>query len=450
MTWKNKAKTLSALPIVVALGACDILTVTDPSRYVEADLDDALEAVANSVEGSAHDYSDWYVIWQALLSDVYMSTGYRTTTFGLIDEGQIGYGTYPTAGVNYLYTAYNFPDKMAQHRWFARESWNRLDRVLKAELMTDPKSVQVLIGDALLDMYLGLFSCEGVLEKSPSGMFADIQIYHKAAETFDRVADLVQNVDPELLEGKPDYLNAARTGRALMLMLSEDYEGAAAEAATVPDGFSYEAVHNSSVFLQNNYVYTLTTRGRSRNAGLMEWLWPRIDQTYGAHSYIKDRWTGEHDMRMPVWYSGQLGQNYQSPHYSQWKYTDTGANIPILHSDHARLIEAEAKVMSNDYAGAAAILNNLRSRVGLAPVTPSDEEMMMEFLLEERFAELFMEGHRAVDLYRFRLTREIFEEFDDPLRRGIGRARKFPGSKREAQLNPAIDDNRSIRCEPVG
>jgi len=58
MIWTRKTGVLGVLPVVVALGGCDILTITDPGRWDDNDLDKALEAVANSVEGSAHDWAD--------------------------------------------------------------------------------------------------------------------------------------------------------------------------------------------------------------------------------------------------------------------------------------------------------------------------------------------------------------------------------------------------------
>ena len=453
MNWTTKARILSVLPIAVALGACDILTVRDPGRYDSEDLDDALEAVANSVEGSAHEWADWYVNWQSLLSDVYMFTGYSFygSTWGFIDEGLVNYGTYPTSGTNFTYGKYNFPDGMSQAGWFAGESWNRLDAVLgEAEANSSVMGAQVLLGDALLDMYAGLFSCEAVLEPAPSGMAADIQVYYHAAESFGKAMEVARNIDPEVLEDLDiDFENAARTGRALMLMLSGDYEGAVSEAAAVPDDFSYNAIHSSSNFLSYNEVARWTNWNRSRVAGLMPWLSDRIVGS-GA-TYITDKWTGELDERMPVYNSGRLGTDFETPHFSQWKYTDLAAEIPILHSGHARLIEAEAKVMSGDFGGATAILNNLRVRAGLAALpVATNEDQMMDYLLGERFAELFMEGHRAVDLHRFGLTREIFEDMDDPIRRGIGRPSKFPGSKREARLNPMVEDEKAIRCAPVG
>ena len=454
MNWTTKARKLSVLPIAVALGACDILTVTDPGRYDDEDLNDALEAVANSVEGSAQEWADWYVNWQSMLSDVYMFTGYDypfySERWGLIDEGRVNYGTFPTIGVNFTYGKYNFPDGMSQAGWFAGESWKRLVAVRgDADANSIVMGAQVLLGDALLDMYAGLFSCEAVLDPAPSRMAADIQIYHHAAESFSKVMEVARNIDPEVLEDLDvDFENAGRTGRALMLMLRGDYEGAVSEAAGVPDDFSYNAIHSSSNFLSFNEVARWTNWNRTRIAGLMPWLSDRIVGS-GA-TYITDKWTGELDERMPVYNSGRLGTDYETPHFSQWKYVDLAADIPILHSGHARLIEAEAKVMSGDFGGATAILNNLRGRVGLAALpVATNEELMMEYLLEERFAELFMEGHRAVDLHRFGLTREIFEAMDDPFRRGIGRPSKFPGSKREARLNTMVEDQESIRCAPV-
>lgn len=445
MKWTRKAGVLGVLPVVTALGACDLLTITDPGRWDDKDLDKALEAVANTVEGSAHDWADWYVIWQELLSDTYMHTGRFYTTFGLIDEGGVGYGTYPTTG-----TYSNFPDHVTRHGWFAEESWNRLVRLDSAESQTDVRSAQVLLGDALLEMYLGLFSCEGVLESAPSRMHADLQIYASAAEKFGRVIEVAQKVDPEVLEkADADYINAARTGRAFMLMLIGDYEGAVSEASAVPDGFSYDAIQSTTTFSQYNYVVLYGSL--YRYVGLMPWLWDRIEQTYSS-SYIKDyHYEDQFDERMPAWFRGWVSPDGETPHYMGYKYErDYGADIPILHSDHARLIEAEAKVMANDYAGATAILNNLRSRVDLGPLpVAATHEIMMDHLLNERFAELYMEGMRMVDLHRFGLVLEVFEGFEDDLRPGVGRATKFPGSKREAQLNTMVDDNIAVRCQPA-
>lgn len=458
MNWTKKARALAALPIAMAFGACDILTIRDPGRWDDEDLDKALEAVANSSEGAVQEWIDWYVIWQSLLSDVFMYTGpfgVYESSWGLIDEGWVDYGTFPTNGTNrpqdwntYGYTG-NFPDAMAQHKWFAGESWDRLVGVEGEEFAnSDLKGVQILLGTAFYDMYTALFSCEAVLEAAPSQMYADEQIYPMVAETFAKVIDVALNVDPEVLERtRKDYVSAARTGQALMLMLAGEYDAAAAEAAAVPDGFSYDALKSTS-FRDWNKLNWLTGRF-NRYAGLLSWMHDRID--FSTSTFIRDERTNEHDTRMPVWHTGLSGSDGQTPYYGQNKYTGFGDAIPMLHSGHARLIEAEAKVVQGDYAAATGILNSLRARAGLSPVNvPGTEDEMIDFLLDERFAELFMEGHRAVDLYRFRLTRQVFDAMNDVIRPGVGRPSKFPGSSREGQLNKNVQNVKNVRCAPVG
>ena len=83
---------------VLALGACgDILTVADPGRYTGTDLDDALPAVANGVEGAIHEVFDRWVIDQALLADVYQHTG-TWSGYDDPDHGRTNYNNNATGG----------------------------------------------------------------------------------------------------------------------------------------------------------------------------------------------------------------------------------------------------------------------------------------------------------------------------------------------------------------
>ena len=76
MRMNRKSGILGLILIAVSVGACDdILTVSDPQAYTSADLDFALPAIANGVEGTVHEVFDNFVIYQALLADVYQHTG---------------------------------------------------------------------------------------------------------------------------------------------------------------------------------------------------------------------------------------------------------------------------------------------------------------------------------------------------------------------------------------
>ena len=89
MNTSRLSRITAGLVAVLALGACDILTVQDPSRYTADDLDNALPAIANGVEGAIHEVYDGWVVYQALLADVYQHTGtwsgYDDTDHGRMD-----------------------------------------------------------------------------------------------------------------------------------------------------------------------------------------------------------------------------------------------------------------------------------------------------------------------------------------------------------------------------
>ncbi len=429
MNWIKKGKVLSVALLTVSLGACDLLTVNDPGRYTGPDLDGALQAVADGVEGRSQLYVMYFAVYTALMADEYQHTG-TWSGFDAMDHG--------TA----LKTWYTFFSHYHTHgRVFSEQSWDRFERVLgAAEAASSSQGAQVKLARATYTLLSVWHNCEAVTEPAPSPSLSDIEVRKVAAQQFSDAISVAQ------ASGAPFYLNAARAGKAIALYQSGDYAGAVAEASQVPDGYTYGQIFNQSL---RNYIVTITTKGHNEAAGLMSWLWPRIDQTEDSHTYVRDWATNEHDMRMPAWFDGEIATDNITPHYSQYKYQTDMDPIAIYHSDHMKLIEAESMVMNGDYAGATAVLNGLRSAVGLAALdVPDNEEMMMEALLNERFAELFMEGWRWADLHRFGLMRERFDSFNDPERPGADRPTQWAGSTSETRYNDMIEDDDALRCWP--
>ena len=131
--------------VALALGACDdLLTVSDPQRYTASDLDQALEAVGNGVEGALHEVMDSYVIYQALLSDEYQHTG-TWSGYDETDHGRFQYATSPMAGTH---------NAWLRARWFAEDAEERFDRVLGTEATNDPLMAQVHMTAGLADLYI--------------------------------------------------------------------------------------------------------------------------------------------------------------------------------------------------------------------------------------------------------------------------------------------------------
>lgn len=84
-------------------------------------------------------------------------------------------------------------------------------------------------------------------------------------------------------------------------------------------------------------------------------------------------------------------------------YTDVayyGVNYPILRYADILLTRAEALNETNLQADAMVLLNEVRERSNLSPVSGLDQSALRDAILEERAKEFLMEGHRRLDLIR--------------------------------------------------
>ena len=135
------------------------------------------------------------------------------------------------------------------------------------------------------------------------------------------------------------------------------------------------------------------------------------------------------DKRYPetvVYYSGtQIGftpprnWGYTTSHYPHmYKFRSLFAsNIKYRYAD-VLLLKAEALILKQnpDLDGAASIINQIRTRAGLASIPASNissKEAALESMLKERRKELAFEGHRWNDLVRLGKVEEVLNSFKD-------------------------------------
>jgi hypothetical protein len=105
-----------------------------------------------------------------------------------------------------------------------------------------------------------------------------------------------------------------------------------------------------------------------------------------------------------------------------------------------RLIEAEAKLRSNDVAGAITSINLARTQAGVASISATDITEAWRLLKRERGIELWLEARRLGDLRRWKAanTPGALDPLEQP-----GTASHltrqdlcFPVSKSERDTNP--------------
>ncbi len=424
-----------ALGLGAVAGGCkDLLEVQDPQRYTSEDLDQALKAVADGVEGDLHAVYDEYMVFTALASDELQHSG-TWTTWDDLDKGRWRYGLSGSSD-----GAHN---GLLRVRWFARDAQQRLKRVLgEAEAAKSPMMAQVMAVEAWSDLIMAESFCESPAEAGgPAVSAQELMAIAKR--------ELTAAMATAQAAGATLYYRWAQAGRARANLWLGDYNGALADAQAIPAGFKYEAKYSVNSGRQNNWIVVVATHGENKAGSVREHLWPRYD---AATFRLRDPYTGEPDPRLPVRHTpGDKAVDGVTPFYSQWKYRDRGADIAMTKKGEMILIEAEVYWRQNRLAEAMAALNQLRTAAGLTPhptnPMPSASKVF-EYFMNEMFAELFLEGRRMSYLHRLQQTANVFRAMNDP-RRPLPRPTLFPLSQTEALYNDNIEDDLNKRCLPM-
>jgi len=413
--------------------ACgDLLDVQDPSRYTSEDLDGALQAVVDGVEGDLHDAFSGLFTGVTLASDEMQHTG----TWIQWDDMDHGRWLYDVGGWSNA--------ALMRLVWFARDTQERLKRVLgDSEAMNTQGMAQLMAVEGWAHLLNAANFCEGVAVAS-GPVVTDLELMAIAK------AELTDAIERAQSVGAQDFYLMALAGRARANLWVGDYGAALADARAVlsadPD-FAYFAQYSQQS--GNLGWVTLATFGENNAGGLREKWWPYVDV---EAEMMRDVFTDELDPRLPIYYEeGLKGVDGRTDFYSQWKHQTRDTDVKMTHSGEMWLIEAEVLWRQNDLPGAMAALNFLRTRAGLTAHAPTtDADLVFEYFMHEMFAELFMEGRRFGYLHRLGQVEEIF----GPIAQNdsdwfLPRPTKFAISSGEAQYNPNLEDNAAARCLPM-
>jgi hypothetical protein len=415
-----------------ALACGDLLTVDDPQRFTTDDLDNALQAVADGVLGDLHFDFDNMVMFNALASDEMQHSG-TWVQWDDFDHGRWAFdlSSPPNSG-------------LLRVRWFARDAQERFKRVYAEQNLGDPMKskimAQVMAVEAWSDLLNAEWFCEAPAEAG--GPVVTDKALMAIAKT-----EMTEAMAVAQAAGATDIYNWALAGRARANLWTGDYDGALADAKAVPEGFINYALY--TITTGGAWMVVVSTYGENKAGVIREKWWPLYDN---ATFRLKDPYTGQPDPRMPVRYTaGDKSVDGLTPFYSQWKYKDRNADIPMTKKGEMDLIEAEVYWRKGDLANAMAKLNKLRTQAGLTPHSTSPmptSAKVFEYFMHENFAELFLEGRRMSYLERLGQVAPVFKAMNDPLR-PLPRPTKWPIAAAEARYNPQIGENLSQRCLPM-
>ena len=121
------------------------------------------------------------------------------------------------------------------------------------------------------------------------------------------------------------------------------------------------------------------------------------------------------------------------PWYFQTKFTSRDSPINLGTGREMRLIIAEAELQDGAWAGSLSVINDLRASVGVAPWSASGVDETWAVLRRERGIELWLEGRRLGDLFRWNAANRPGDAPDT-----IGRHACFPIGQTELTSNPNL------------
>lgn len=263
---------------------------------------------------------------------------------------------------------------------------------------TDPRVATLKALEGLTYIALGENYCGNL----PFSMVEDGEwIYGEPLSTSQIFTDAVERFDAALTANSGS--NLAKIGKARALLNNGQYALAAAAVAGVPTDFVYAVEHSLNTSAQQNPLWALQSNGRYTMA-----------DKEGANG-LPFRSAG--DPRTPWVLSDDKGFDKETDLHISLRNATADAIVAVASGVEARLIEAEALLQENDYAGWIGKLNELRQNVGplmsklvsgydvanpsLADlVDPGSEAERVDLMFSERAFWLYGTAHRLGDLRR--------------------------------------------------
>ena len=371
---------------VVVLGACDalddLLSVDAPSAVSASDLENPAAAglLVSSVANEFRCTLTHYALASAITG---MEFAVAINGAGLIIWDQrvhdtSGFGSqYAQADCGAGGPALYLP--LARTRWLADQvlaslgGWSTAEVPEKANYEAEVAAyagyAYVLFGESM---------CTVAFDSGPEQTTADA--FQLAVDRFDQ----------SLAAGgsDPQILNLARLGKARALLNLDMKPEAEAVAASVPADFVFQLEYSNLDNVTRNKTYEVNHRDDDVTVGE-----PYRNMTFG----------GVPDPRVAVTDKGVTGTGTTIEIWTADKYAAADSPIELATWEEAQLIMAEAALEDGRLQDAVDIINALHANVGLPDFASTDPAEILDQIIYERSAELFLEGHHLQDLKRLNI-----------------------------------------------
>jgi starch-binding outer membrane protein, SusD/RagB family len=377
---RTAATLLAAAPLA---GACNELLKANAPQLIE---ESSLQLPANAPVIAAGAIGDFecafanYIAVMGTVSDEFADSQANAATWDLDRRTNFPntalYATGGCGGFGGVYTPVSTARYQADNALKLLDAWTDQEvegrQALIARMAAYAGYSLILLGEGF---------CSASIDLGPE--LTPAQVFALAEQRFTRAIQAAQTAGGAAGDSIR-YL--ALVGRARARIDQNKRTEAAADAALVPNGFTFLARYTAAagraenrVFRTNNSNGTVTVDPSFRNV------------TVGTAA----------DARVPVTDAGRGGSFPQVRLWVQGKYASLTAPIPIATWREALLIRAEAAANAGDATAAVGFINQLRQAANVPAFSATTAAAVTAQLPEERRRELFLESHRLFDTIRF-------------------------------------------------
>jgi hypothetical protein len=413
------AAMIATAAIVAACNSSDLLDVETPAAVPVGMIDDPTNAtlMVNSVAADFDCALGSTIAVEGIISDELADAqlGAAAWPYDRRDantQTNGSYGTNPCTN-NQTPGIYN---PLSTARWDADHALENLTRWTDAQVpnrqaLTAKAAVYAGFGYALM----GMSMCAAAFDLGPE--VAQAAMFPLAEARFTTAIAAAQATQSTAL------LNAAYVGRARVRLFGGNKAGAAADAALVPAGFTFNAGNDATDNRLYNRIFAITQQNGFYTVEALSRDLKTEKGESDPRAASKASTTRPADARSVIWVPNKYSGGFATP-------------TRIASYEEARLILAEAQ------GGAAAVtaINALRTAAGLQGYTgATDAASIQNLIIDERRRALFLEGFRNYDMQRFSVPFNPAVGVAFPLKGGTyGNTRCLPLPDVERFNNPNI------------
>jgi hypothetical protein len=368
-----------AMPMALLIGGCDF-DVTNPGPVQDEFLDDpdAFVAVVNGMGRALSDGMNYVAFHGALVTRELFPTG-GTGQFGISVKNGDGILDRSEQGAPWNNTQGS--------RWSAEDGLRRFGEVMSStEFASSEHVAMAYLWAGYANRTLGENMCEAVIDVGPA---QPREVFlTRAQEHFSNAIEVGS------ASGEPEIVTAARAGRAAVRVQLGDWSGAVTDAGSVPTDFEFNLGYYD---IGDRDQYNRIAHASGNDPYKTHTVWGTVYQDYFTES--EDARVSWVDTGLPG--DGGVEGLGPVPFLKQLKYPTRAADITLSSGREMRLIEAEADLVGGDWEAAMTTINQLRTDAGVGTRTATNSEEAWTFLKRERGIELWMEGRRLGDFYRW-------------------------------------------------